>query len=147
MKKNLTLCLFLMMGIGISLHAKKVEISEAKVVGKNFFYQRINLHHNIPYGSLAIVGEFTEKKNGIPLYYLFNLNSNGYIIIAADDAVFPVIGYSFETSFTKENPSPEFMFWMEHYKDQISEVIKRNLHPDAEIRAAWVELSRADTPQ
>jgi hypothetical protein len=147
MKTNLILCLFLLIGISISAHAKKVEINEAKMVGKNFFYQRINLHQGIPYSSLAIVGEFTEKKNGILLYYIFNFSDKGYIIISADDAVFPVIGYSFETSYTKENPSPEFTFWMEHYKDQVRDVIERNLQPDAVITAIWAQLSQIDTPQ
>lgn len=147
MKTNLILCLFLLIGISISAYAKKVEINDARVVGKNFFCQRINLHQNIPYGSVEIVREFIEKKNGIPLYYIFNFSSKGYIIISADDAVFPVIGYSFETSYKTENPSPEFTFWMEHYKDQIRDAIERDLKPDEAITAAWAGLSRAGNPQ
>ncbi|MCX6249798.1 MAG: C10 family peptidase [Bacteroidetes bacterium] len=145
MKKNLVVLLFLISGISVSAFAKNVEIQEARVIGKNFFFQRINLSQEILFGSLAIIKEFTEKENGTPFYYIFDFSSKGYIIIAADDAVFPVIGYSFETFSSAENPSPEFTFWMEHYKDQIRDVKERNLQPDAEITAAWTRFSRADS--
>jgi hypothetical protein len=147
MKKYILLLLILLPGIFISAHAKKVEMRDAKIAGTNFYYHRINLHQNIPFRSLAITGEFTEKANGTPMYYIFNFNNKGFIIMAADDAVFPVIGYSFETSYTKENPSPEFTFWMEHYKDQVRDAIERGLQPNAEIIAAWAQLSQSDTTQ
>jgi hypothetical protein len=146
MKLDLLIILTLLFGICMPGHAKKVEIKEARAVGKNFFYQRINLHQDIPYDSLAVVQEFAEENKGLPLYYIFNFNSNGFIIVSADDAVYPIIAYSFETYYSTNNPSPEFTFWMKHYKDQILDAKEKDLQPDSEITATWAQLSRLDAP-
>ncbi len=146
MKNPRLLLFFVISGICLSALATKVDIRDAKAVGKNFYYQRINLHQDIPHGSLAIIREFTEMKNGVSFYYIFNFSNKGFIIVSADDAVFPVLGYSFETSYSTDNLSPEFIFWMEQYKDQIRDVMNRNLKPDSTITQAWAKYSQTDIP-
>jgi hypothetical protein len=141
MKMTLILFSILFIGLTVSLFAKKVEINDAKQVGKNFYYERININDRIPYSSLEIVQEFTENAGNEPLWYIFNFRDKGFIIVAADDAVNPVLGYSFESSYSTENPSPEFMYWMNNYKDQIVYVKQTNLQPDDQISATWQRLS------
>ena len=85
MRKSLLLFLMIFIGFTLSVFAKKVELNDAKLVGKNFFYERINRNNNVPFTSILITGEFVEKVNGLPVYYIFNFKDKGFIIIAADD--------------------------------------------------------------
>ncbi len=64
--------------------------------------------------------------------WAFNLNS-GFIIISANDAVFPVIAYSFETGFTGTDFPEAFDFWMEKYKMQIKIASDENLKPREDL--------------
>ena len=63
MKKTLIALLFLA-SLGTSLTAKTIDPSTARRVGTNFYFQRINLHANVPYEQLKIAESFTEKYSG-----------------------------------------------------------------------------------
>jgi hypothetical protein len=140
--KNLRLFLaVLMLLVTFSAMAKKVEIKEARLVGTNYYFERINIHDALPFTSLKITSEYTEQKNGTPLYYVFNINNSGFIMIAADDACYPVLGYSFESTYSPENIPDVVSYWFNKYKDEISFVISGNLQPDNYITTTWEKYS------
>lgn len=59
-----------------------------------------------------------EKENGY--YYIFNVGEDrGFVIIAGDDRVRPVLGYSFEGRFQTDDLPSNIRGWMDNYKDQI----------------------------
>lgn len=147
MKKILLLFSILLIGINLSVLAKIVEIKDARLVAKNSFYEQINRMTSTSYSSIAITAEFVVKHNNDPVYYVFNINDKGFIIVAADDAVEPVLGYSFETSYTTENQSPEFKFWMETYKNQIVYAREAKLLPTSYITGSWSHLSVTGVPE
>jgi hypothetical protein len=144
MKKVLLLVLILMSGFGLSTFAKKVDVNEAKLAGKNFFYERIKQYRDINYGSLTVAGVFTEMKNDVPLYYVFNFNTKGYIVVAADDAVPPVLAYSFDCSYSESDQPPQFVTWMQHYARQIQFAIKSNVEVRNSILQEWKHLLSPD---
>ena len=43
----------------------------------------------------------TKTEGGRVLYYIFNLDPKGWIIISSDDAAMPVLAYSFEGNIRK----------------------------------------------
>ncbi len=144
MKKHLVLFPLFIFAITFSAFAKKVEVKNAQLVAKNFCYERINQKHVTPYQSIAVTNQYTEKSNNEPVYYVFTINDNGFVIVAADDAVTPIIGYSFPGSFTAENQPENFIGWMEHYKNEINYVREQNLQPDNDIINAWNHLLTTD---
>ena len=75
------------------LFAEEVSIQLARRVALNFYFERISLIKNVSYNDLSISDEYTIQQNNEAIYYVFNINSEGFIMIAADDAVFPVLGY------------------------------------------------------
>lgn len=75
---------------------------------------------------------------GVPVYYIFNLVGDAFVIVSADQRVLPVLGYSFESEFNAENV-PDCLDWLlENYQDQIHDVVYHNLNlKNDETEAAW----------
>ena len=110
-----------------------VDSVTAKTAASNFYAQK----YNIAAPALSIV--HTEiSASGEAEYYVYNINSkNGFVIIAADDAVDPILGYSSEGVYSPSNISPEFAFWMQRYKTQIEYIRQHNIAATATIQNKW----------
>jgi hypothetical protein len=148
MKRNLILFIALLIGISFSALAKKVEISDARLIAKNTYYQQVNRHDAIPYQSIAITGEFVEKYNNHDVYYVFNINdTKGFVIISADDICYPVIGFSFESSYSPSDQSEGFVYWMNERKKEIAYNIENNIQADDNTTAMWQRLLTTDANQ
>lgn len=74
-----------------------------------------------------------------PAFYVFNNTSGpGFIIISADDAVKPVLGYSFENNFPEGRTlPPNLSAWLEGTAKGIIAVRKSGTEPAAVAREAW----------
>ena len=99
--------------------ARKVEIKDARQVGKNFYYERINITDNVPYSSLNITGEYTISKDETPVYYVFNIDDNGFVIVSADNVVVPVLGYGFNSTYSPTVIPCNFSAFMENCENEI----------------------------
>jgi hypothetical protein len=74
--------------------------------------------------------------------YVFNAPDNsGFVIVAGDDAVAPLLGYSGEGHYSTERPSPEFLYWMHGYERQLAAVAERHIEATASTRALWLSMS------
>lgn len=148
MKRNLILFFLLLIGISFSALAKKVEISDARLIAKNTYYEQVNRHDAIPYQSIAITGEFVEKYNNHDVYYVFNINdTKGFVIISADDVCYPVIGFSFESTYSPSDQAEGFVYWMNERKQEIAYNIENNIQADENITATWQRLQTKDITQ
>jgi hypothetical protein len=75
-------------------------------------------------------------------YYVFNASaSQGFVIVSADDATLPVLGYATEGTFDGSKIPSNVQKWLEGYKNQIRYVMDHNLAPTDEITALWQDLS------
>ncbi len=141
MKKILVLFSILVIGFCFSALAKKVELKDARIAGKNFYYEHVNNYNATPYAAITVKDETVIKANNVPVYYVFNFNDDkGFIIVAADDAVTPILGYSFEGAFFADNMPAHVQGWMNKYKDEIVYVKENNLAPDDAIINEWNHL-------
>jgi hypothetical protein len=126
--------------------AKKVEINTAMLAGKNFYYERVNLHQSVPYNSIVLKFESTADDNGIAQFYIFNVNSNGFVIVSADDACTPVLGYSFNNVYTGNDKPDGLISLLEAYRNEVRLVKTLNLEADNAIRSDWEKYSSPDFP-
>jgi len=147
MKKFIILISIMIIGITVSSFARMVDIKDARLAGKNFYFERVNIHGGMPYNSLTIVEEFIEKDGSEPLCYIFNFKEKGFIIVSAEDACTPVLGYSFESSYKTENQPEAFLWIMNNFRNEISYVRQNNLLPDETIIHSWERLSTTDPGQ
>ena len=98
MRKTALLFTLMILFAGLGAYSKPVDVSKAKLAGKNFYFERLSSHlsHPIAFSDLKISSEYAEMAGDTPVYYTFNFSDKGFIIISADDCCLPVIGYSFD---------------------------------------------------
>jgi hypothetical protein len=143
MKKIFSLALSFLLMISLAFGGK-VTIDKARQVGSNFFFERYTQHHQLNYQDLKVKESFTEKFNGNAVYYIFNFSNNGFVIVSANDAVPPVLAYSFDGSFSHDNQPIQFINWMEGYAKQIDQTIQHPADPTYDFHSTWQRLSTND---
>ena len=70
-------------------------------------------------------------------YYVFALLPKGFVIVAADECVEPILGYSYDNNFVVENMPDHVRGWLGNYEKQIEAVVKQNITPEAETTTKW----------
>ncbi|GEM_PF-1996743 len=138
--KRISILLFLLAGLFTFVSAKIVNEQTAAKAAKNHYitYSKIQTGGNI---SVNLV--FTKKINNQPVYYIYNIGNNkGFEIIAAEDNVYPVLGYSFDGNFSEQQSqeADNFKYWMNNYTEQIVYARENSLQPDKFISSTWKEL-------
>ena len=115
MRKTIIILLFMVLASG--LYAAPVSQEKALKVAQKVFASQ-------PYtkasgGELRIIwdGEFEKTKaNTDPDFYVVARDGGGFVIVAGDDNVRPVLGFSMESSFSIENMPANVKAWMERIK-------------------------------
>jgi hypothetical protein len=124
----------------MNIEAKPVSLTEAEKVAKNFLFITMNKYENgCSFEQLRLNEPYTYLVNGIPVFYAFQMEP-GFIIISAEDAFTPVLGYSFEGRFIFDDAPASYKGFILNYVGQISYVRENRLEPASEIVAAWSEL-------
>ncbi len=139
--KRISILLFILSGFYYLSMAGIVNETVAAKVAKNHYIVYSDGQNP---GTVSLDLAFTKTIKGQPVYYIFNIgDNNGFVIVSAEDNVYPVLGYSFSGSYTPQN-SPEaenFNYWMKNYSDQIVYVRENSLLADNTISAAWSQLT------
>lgn len=133
--KKLTIALVMSLLAGGWLHALPVDETTAHRVAVNFW----NTYRPLQVSSVASlkVMPFDELQH----MYVFGNNDDGFVIVAADDCVRPVLGYSFDDPFPVRLHS-ELRYWLSTYEHQISLAVKARRATDPR----WASLLADETP-
>lgn len=78
----------------------------------------------------------------VPTYYIYNRQGGGWVIIAADDCVDAVLGYSLDGEFMAEGAPDNLVYWMRNIDDQVVSARRANL----DRHQSWVRVNAAGTP-
>ncbi len=138
MKKHFTLALFALFVFASGLFAKEVSRAKAEKVAVNFFYQKSNQYADkINYLDISIINSYKIEN----AYYVVNLE-NGWVLVSADDAMPPVLGYNLSGSF----PAPDKInknakSFITTYVDEVNYVRENNIDASAEISSQWETYS------
>ncbi len=132
MKRTLLCFFFLAVSLNYLL-AIPVDSLTAKSVAINFY------NYNANKRAIKFTVAYIEKSDdGSPVYYIFNVNQDdGFVIVSGDNAAMPVWGYSQTGKYVKDNLPPNFINWMEGYKQQILYAKANSLYPTYEIENTW----------
>lgn len=75
------------------------------------------------------------------LFYIFNnLSGKGFVIISAEDAARPVIGYSYDADFTDEVLPAHITSWFRSIEDQIQFLRENNIQATSDGKREWSGL-------
>ena len=65
--------------------------------------------------------------DNVPAFYVFRFVSGGFVLVAADDASIPVLGYSFENDMPETIDNPATKEWLDNYSREIAYIISNNI--------------------
>jgi hypothetical protein len=132
MKKNIYT--FIMFSLGISIiQAKPVTPITAKNVAVNFYKQ-----HSAKVPQTVTLAYTETSSAGDPVYYVFNINSNdGFVIVTAEDAARPIIGYSTEKQYVIPAANTTIGHWMKNRTKEIIAIRAANVQATADIIEEW----------
>ena len=136
--RTLFVTVLLVLAAYTTLFAKGITKDQARITAKNFITERaINHQVNCDANSISIVDITTFESEGQPAVYAFSNNGQGFVLIPADDAITPVLGYSFESNMSDPGTNPTFDYLISDYIDQVKYVRIHALTATAQIQHAW----------
>jgi len=83
---------------------------------------------------------YTISSNGNPLFYVFNFQ-DGFIIVSADDIIFPIVAFSLEGNYTGHNLPPALEYWLNDLNHLLFMQNKFNSGQNEKVRLAWEKYS------
>ena len=139
MKKVLTLLVFVALAMS-NLWAGNVGQQRAQRIGEKFLattalgQQRIAIQLDLVQVA-ALRGEVD--------YYVFNnRGGNGFVIVAGDDRVKPILAYATTGSFDPEDVADGFEFTLSGYRAEIQYVREHNMTATPDVVAEWRSVDR-----
>lgn len=144
----------LLLLLSVAAHAAHVDPETARTIARNFLAgTSLRASDDQPPAldlalRMSSTGADPAAANGaVDYYYVFNAqDATGFVIIAADDAVTPVLAYSDVNAFDAAHLPENMTKWMERYKQAIAAAIALNATADAEVTARWTALQHPASP-
>ena len=122
----------LLLAMVLSAFAENVTLQTAQKAANTFLNSK-----RLNNADIHLV-DFAEKES-FPNIYIFG-NEHCFVIIAADNAVHPVLGYSTEGGFGTETMPESTYEWLKAYNDEIAFVSDSRWEADDEISLEWDNL-------
>jgi hypothetical protein len=141
--KNWFLLLSLMLlFMQMAFAGNPVPFKNAELVAHNIYFERSFQQHPIDFATIAATDFRTlHDKNGADALYIFNMQNGGFVIVPADDALPPVIGYDLEGVCSAAGENTNFDNFLNTYVDEIGYIRSNDIQAEAAISAAWQKYS------
>ena len=124
-----------------SLSAKSVDATTACTVASHFFAQK---YHHAPESltpTVAYTAPLLRGENGsVPSFYVVNFEPDGFVIVAGDDRVQPILAFSDEGTFVTENIPAHIQFFLDSYTQEIQYIIDNQSSNNTTITQQWEAL-------
>ena len=133
MKKLIFTLVIMVLGLG--LFANPVSLQSAQQVAVNY-YTHIAMAKTTDY---TVSDVLTMQKDGLTTFYVFNFKSGGFVMVSADDAVTPILGYSESNTFDTKNIHSNVQSWLNDYSKQIKSIVDANLD-NSETSKEWKNI-------
>ena len=126
--------------------ADNVDAKTARQVGAYFLSSQFG-EKSITSSTLDLVYEIPNVSLGIPAVYVFNTtDQRGFVVVAGNDCVDPIIAYSTEGSFDPNNIPPNMMWWFNGQSQYVAYAQNNNVEPSVESLKEWKTLESEALP-
>ena len=137
MKKTLLILMAFVFAV-ITIQARPVSQETAQRLAQSFV--KANFEFTRQSADLSLINTaFSDR--GEACYYVFNVGTTGFVIMAADDAVRPLIGYSDRGTFNPNDMAPALADYLEKTRLGIMAEAQRG-QGNAEVKADWALLEQ-----
>lgn len=90
---------------------------------------------------LVKTGIDLKSSSQAPAYYLYKAPSKGFVIVAGDDSVSPILGYSTRNDIDESNLAPNFKSWMQMWETIIESNRKQQTKASSKVAKAWMDVT------
>lgn len=136
MKRALILISLLSFGV-IDVQAAPIDENKAYIVGQKFLSTSMTGRRTVEV-KLNLVSLAIDEKRGEIDYYVFNEeDGDGFVIVAGDDRVKPILAYSTTGFFDPNNVAEGLEIMLNGYRREIQYVRVNNLKATSDIVAEW----------
>ena len=118
------------------LQANPVDVNKAKALGVKFMTANTGIKSA---QADLVYTAYTDQ--GEACFYVFSVRPRGFVIVAADDRVKPILGYSTESNFTSQFPDGLRTF-IDNYKAGFTQMIANNDERTEQAVADWTNLEK-----
>lgn len=140
LKSIFAVVLFLTANISVNqVHADNVDLAKAKQIGAYYMKVQSGAKSLTP-ENLDLVYQIDNTVMQVPALYFFNTTNNGFVIVAGNDCMDPIIGYSTEKGLDPNNMPSNLLWFLNGYVQSIVYAQNNDLQPSKEIKASWNEL-------
>jgi hypothetical protein len=138
MKKFLVfIVLFILFSHSVFAQDFIVSQEDASLVAQNFYFERVQSHKPVPVEKISLSGTYMVEKDEVPLYYIFNMSTGGFVVVSASQVTPPVLCYSFTGNYNPDDQPDNFKAWMGQYERQISYAISTKAERTPAISTLW----------
>lgn len=135
------ICIALITILFGNIYAKPVDETTARAVASHFYAEKFNRQLETLTPTIAYRASAIRGKNGSePSFYVVNFNSEGFVIVAGDDRVQPILAFSDEGAFVSENMPDHIRFFLDGYTGEIQYTIDNQQEISADIQQQWDAL-------
>jgi len=138
MKKFIFTLVFVV--LGFSLSADPVSMVTARKIALNFFS-----HYVSDKADYSISDVITRQNSGTNTFYVFNFSAGGFIIVSADDAAIPVLGYSENGTYNENTLPVQMTDWLEDYSAEIKYIIDQKID-NTQTLIEWSKILSTSIP-
>ncbi|MBR7154449.1 MAG: Spi family protease inhibitor, partial [Paludibacteraceae bacterium] len=124
--------------VSVTLMAERVSVEDATLVANHFMNSAATSSLKKATPAKRMVHKAVAEEN---LYYIYqNADGEGWVIVAADDAVMPILAYSETGTFRTDNMPVNIRKWMGKYNNFIRKIEDDGVAASAETQAEWKAL-------
>lgn len=114
---------FAFLAVALSVFAAPVNRNEASAIASLVLKQQSVAPVAAPYENL----------------YIFN-GTHGFVILAADDRVLPLLGYSFDGIFDADDMAESTAYWLQSFDQNIQSAREEGVEATEEVSLAWESI-------
>jgi hypothetical protein len=144
--KTLSFLFAAMLLLSTYVYSAEVGPKAASDVARNFFYEQVAQSRGIQYSDLKIIDYHSAFTQGLSDYHVFNFDQGGWVIVAGDDLVKPILAYSPEGSWIPSMIGPATRAWMDETAMAIAWYRQQN-QSDASLSTLWQRYLSNDISQ
>lgn len=138
--KRTILLIAALISLAASANANPVSTATARDVAIHFW----NTYRPAETNRADKVSEITFDE--LSHLHIFDVDGTGFVIVAGDDCVAPVLAYSFRNLFPSEL-NPELGYWVRGYESQIATAVKLGAQSSDKVAAQWHQMLYTDVPE
>lgn len=120
------------------MFAAPVDVNTAKILGAKYLKTNVLSAKDIT--NVEHVYTLRSEDN-TPYLYVFNYE-NGFVVVAADDRAYPILGYTEGGVFDENNIPEGLRYFLGHYGREIQYAIDNDLVAEQEVAEQWDLLSK-----